>query len=188
MTEHRSLPSLAIPSPKASLEEQTKIDKLLLRLSSGAPRSANLISLMIMVKITQVFRRIVASIGCQGPDEMHAQLTGLVVLTLLCGCTDTTPELQCPIPRSGQIQETLGETATQVAQVGERLGRGSENEVKEVAANVRRAHPGATNGAIVNLLVTVYCPRIKDDTSLSRLGKQNALKLFSQRVEKIIGT
>lgn len=73
-----------------------------------------------------------------------------------------------------------------MADAGKRLGGGRKDEIEEVVVTVRAAHPDASNGAIVNYLITAYCPRIKANPSLSHAGKQNTLKSFAARAEKIV--
>ncbi len=118
---------------------------------------------------------------------MRAWLPCSALLVLLCGCSTSAPDLQCPSPESGQAQGSLKETPQQIAAAGQRLGRGSENEIDEVVAGLRSSHPDASSGEIINYLVTAYCPRVKADPSLSSAGKQNVLNSFSGRLEKIVG-
>jgi hypothetical protein len=49
--------------------------------------------------------------------------------------------MQCPLPESGAALGTLCETQQQIAEVGARLGAGSENEIAQVIARLRMRHP-----------------------------------------------
>ena len=73
------------------------------------------------------------------------------------------------------------ETPQQVAAAGSQLGTGTENEISEVVAGLRRRHPTASQGMIINYRVTAYCPTIKADRSLNRPQKQEKMQAFSSR-------
>jgi hypothetical protein len=95
--------------------------------------------------------------------------------------------MQCPLPESGAAQGTLCETQQQIAEVGARLGAGSENEIAQVIASLRMRHPTASQGEIVNYLDTGYCQKIKANSALNRDGKQDELLAFVGRVGQIAG-
>jgi hypothetical protein len=47
--------------------------------------------------------------------------------------------------------------------------------------------PTASQGEIVNYLVTGYCQKIKANSALNRDGKQDELRAFADRVGQIAG-
>ena len=116
---------------------------------------------------------------------MHRLVSAFLVLAA-SGCSSTEERVECPAPESGRLGGTLRETPEQIKAAGEQLGQGSENEIAEVAARVRARHADATPDEVVNYLVTAYCPKINTRATLDKAAKQQALRSFSARVERIV--
>ncbi len=109
------------------------------------------------------------------------------IILLLGGCSNkSSSQLECPVAQSGGTQGILKESPQRVAAVGQRLGTGSENEIGETVAVLRSRFPNAPRAEIVNYLMTAYCPRIRDSSTLDLAGKQNALRTFAARAEQIV--
>ena len=102
------------------------------------------------------------------------------------GCSTTNDQIDCPTPQSGQAAGMLGESLSQIKAAGDELGQGTENEIAEVTARLRKRHANAKNAEIVNYLVTAYCPRVNARPSLDKAAKQQALQAFSARAEAIM--
>lgn len=112
----------------------------------------------------------------------------LLVSASLVGCAKSADALECPKAQAGTGGSVLRETPAEMAQAGQRLGRGSENEIAGTVAAIRARHGSASQGEIVNYLVTAYCPRIAADPALGRAEKQQALQAFAARAYKIAGS
>lgn len=104
---------------------------------------------------------------------------------ILAGCAQNSEQLACPTPETGRLNDTIRETPAQIAQAGEALGRAGRDEIVTVAAAVRARHPAAPPDAVVNYLVTAYCPRINQRSGLSRQDKATALATFSAEAERV---
>jgi hypothetical protein len=106
---------------------------------------------------------------------------------LLASCAQTRPApLTCPRPETGALKNSLPESRDQIASAGKRLGRASENEIAELAGALRKVHPQASAGAIVNYMVTAYCPVIDRRADLDAAAKAKALSAFSRRADRIV--
>ena len=102
------------------------------------------------------------------------------------GCSGANEQIECPTPQSGQAAGTLGEPLSQIKAAGDQLGQGSENQIAEVAARLRKQHANASSAEIINYLVTAYCPVVNARPSLDKAAKQQSLQAFSARAEAII--
>ena len=80
----------------------------------------------------------------------------------------------------------LGESPSQIKAAGDELGQGTENQIAEVAARLRKQHADASSAAIINYMVTAYCPVVNAGPSLDKAAKQQSLQAFSARAEAII--
>ena len=116
---------------------------------------------------------------------MRQLLPALLTLTS-AGCSNADEQIECPALEAGQLAGTLRETPQQIKAAGDQLGRGSENEIAEVSASIRSRHADATKSAIVNYLVTAFCPTLNAKATLDKPAKRQALQSFSQRAEKIV--
>ncbi|OYY91710.1 MAG: hypothetical protein B7Y45_01690 [Sphingomonas sp. 28-66-16] len=127
--------------------------------------------------------------GCRVPARgrraMKALLPLFALAALAGGCSKPAADLQCPLPESGSAADSLRETPQQIDAAAADLGAGTANEIEAVVSTLRNRHPDTSKAAIVNYIVTAYCPKIKANPALDRAQKQDAMLTFSGRVEQI---
>ncbi len=119
---------------------------------------------------------------------MKVQRLFLPSMLCLAGCSASAGDFQCPLPESGTNTDSLRETSQQIAASADQLGTGTAAEISDVIAGVRTRHPGASQTAVVNYLVSAYCPKIKANSALDRAQKRDAMMTFSRRVERLART
>lgn len=107
-----------------------------------------------------------------------------IVLLLLTGCSvEQGNDLECPTPQTGNVAGTISESRAQITATGDQLALGGATQIAEVVNALRARHPDASNGAIVNYMVTAYCPTLNRRSSSDRIEKKAKLTAFSTRVE-----
>lgn len=113
----------------------------------------------------------------------------VLLLGSIAGCTQSASKqlIECPAPETGQTAGTVRESAAQIAAAGHQLHFGNSNAIGEVAAAVRKRHPGAGKDAIVNYLLTVYCPGLNTDSALDHAGRRKAMESFAKQAEATVG-
>lgn len=118
---------------------------------------------------------------------MRAGWFALLIIPI-AGCSRQVSKqaIECPVPQAGQPQGTVKESAAQIAAAGQQLHYGSSNAIGEVAASVRRRHPDATKGAVINYLLTAYCPGLNFDDALDQNERRKAMKSFARQTEAIV--
>ncbi len=107
--------------------------------------------------------------------------------SIAAGCSTPNQQIECPIAEDGQVAGSLQETPAQMKAASDGLGRGDENQIAEAAARIRSRNPNATKVQIVNYLVTAYCPKINANGTMDKASKQQAMRGFASRVERIVG-
>lgn len=107
-------------------------------------------------------------------------------LLIFGGSEASASKLECPLAQGGGEQGILQETPQRIATVGQRLGKGSENKIREAVAVVRGRYPHSSRAAVVNYLITAYCPKVRDNSALDLAGKRGALRAFAARAEQIV--
>ena len=110
----------------------------------------------------------------------------VMLASFISGCSRKPDTLECPAPESGKQVGELGETAAQLAVTGEELGNGSENAIGSAIASLRSRRPGARSDAIVNDLITAYCPSINRRSALDLAAKHKVMASFSLQVRRIV--
>lgn len=98
----------------------------------------------------------------------------------------TPSGLDCPIALSRQAGGTVEETPDQIDRIGQRLGNGDASQIASVVDQLRQHHPAASEGDIVNLLITAYCPVIKAKPGMSVDEKRQTLRTFATQARKIV--
>lgn len=111
-----------------------------------------------------------------------------LLLFSIAGCTQPASQqaIECPVPETGQASGTVEESAAQIAAAGQQLHHGNSNAIGEVAAAVRKRHPEAGKGAIVNYLLTAYCPGLNADGALDQNGRRRAMSSFAKQAEATV--
>ena len=149
--------------------------------------------------------------------QSHTLLIGPVVLTLLSACSPPSEtskssrdanssqtaqmpkaaadaasahspgDLDCPIALAQQAGRTLDMSPDQIDSMGRQLGAGGESEIAAAVAGLRSRHPNASEGEIVNYLITAYCPTINARPGTSFGEKQQALRSFATQARNLVG-
>lgn len=111
-----------------------------------------------------------------------------LLLGSLAGCTQSASKqpIECPAPETGQMAGTVRESAAQIAAAGQQLHYGNSNAIGDVAAEVRKRHPSAGKDAIVNYLLTAYCPGLNADSALDQAGRRKAMESFAKQAEATV--
>lgn len=114
-------------------------------------------------------------------------LLTIILALAAAGCSSPSQQIECPVAETGKVAGSLQETPAQIKSASDGLGRGDENQIAGVASRIRARHPDATKVQIVDYLVTAYCPKINANETMDKAGKQQAMKGFASRVERIVG-
>lgn len=114
-------------------------------------------------------------------------LLTIILALAAAGCSSPSQHIECPVAETGNVAGSLQETPAQIKAASDGLGRGDENQIAGVASRIRARHPDATKVQIVDYLVTAYCPKINANGTMDKAGKQQAIKGFASRVERIVG-
>ena len=119
---------------------------------------------------------------------MRASLFALMLVTTGCSRPASRQTIECPTPESGKLAGTVRESAAQIAAVGHQLHYGDKGAIGEVTAAVRRRHPDADRGAMINYLITAYCPDLNSDGALDLRGRRRAMESFAKQAEAAVGS
>lgn len=111
-----------------------------------------------------------------------------LLLVPMTGCSRqaSMQAIKCPVPETGRIAGTLAESPAQIASVGHQLQYGDSNAIAEVATAVRKRHPDASKGAVINYLLTAYCPALNADGALDQNARPTAMKSFARQAEEVL--
>jgi hypothetical protein len=94
--------------------------------------------------------------------------------------------LECPVKHMSATDRVLKETPDMIASTAGVLAQGGAKAAPEVIANLRSRHPKASNGMIMNYLITAYCPAIKNRPDLSEAQKRGNVRDFSRATENLL--
>lgn len=103
------------------------------------------------------------------------------------GSSHSSADLDCPVSSIQQVGGILNETPSRTSGIGRRLGLGGKKEIAAAIAQLRSRHPKASEGEIVNFLITAHCPMINAKSGMSLSEKQQALRSFATEARKLAG-
>ncbi len=111
-------------------------------------------------------------------------LASAVLAMIMGGCGDTAAFV-CPLPQKG-APEVLPESEDKIKELSGLLAGGDlDNRIHLIIADLRRRYPNADSAAIVNYLVTAYCPVVNAE-GIGDDEKTQKVDNFSSQVLKII--
>jgi hypothetical protein len=107
----------------------------------------------------------------------------LLVPFSACSRPASQQAIECPVLQTGHAAGTVKESASEIASAGHQLQYGNSNAITEVAASFRKRHPDASKGAVINYLLTAYCPSLNADGALDQNARRDAMKNFARQAE-----
>jgi hypothetical protein len=102
------------------------------------------------------------------------------------GPSHSAGDLDCPVAPAQRAGSTLDLTPGQIDSVGRQLGAGGIKETAAAVDRLRLRNPNATEGEIVNYLITAYCPTIKAKSGMSLGEQQQAIRSFATQARKLV--
>lgn len=106
-------------------------------------------------------------------------------IAMAVGATGAGAAFVCPLPQKG-APGVLPESEDKIKELSGLLASGDlDNRINLIIADLRRQYPKADNAAIVNYLVTGYCP-VVDAEDIGDQEKTQKVNDFSGEVLRII--
>lgn len=87
--------------------------------------------------------------------------------------------LECPVPHPRTTAQALKEPEAAIERYSDLLSRQGERAVPRILGRLSRHHPRASNAEFTNYLITLYCPVVQADASLTPSQKRERLQRFS---------
>ncbi|MEO9227392.1 MAG: hypothetical protein ABI216_00370 [Devosia sp.] len=104
---------------------------------------------------------------------------GFLLIALAAGPASA---LECPLPQMKASEGVLKETPAAIAADSKILAGGGSEAVPTIVFGLRQRHPRSSNGAILNYLLTAYCPVVNRMSRLSEKQKRAILTRFGSQV------
>lgn len=101
---------------------------------------------------------------------------------LLIGSANPALSLDCPLPQPATTASALQETPQEIQVLSGLMAAQGTGVVTEIIAQLRRKYPTAQDAEITNYLVTIYCPVVNQNASLSDQDKADRLSVFSSQI------
>ena len=106
------------------------------------------------------------------------------LVVALGGCGDTAA-FECPSPQQGG-SGVIPESEAKIKELSGLLATGDrDNRIRLIITDLQRQYPQADDAAIVNYLVTAYCP-VVDALGIGDDEKTQQVDQFSSQVFKIL--
>jgi hypothetical protein len=118
----------------------------------------------------------------------HPYRAALAGLGVLVWCVGPARSLECPVAQPTTTANALQETRQTIDEFSGLLAAQGTGVVPEIVSQLRRKYPWAHDAEIANYLVTLYCPVIARDASLSDSEKADRLGAFSSQVMQMLAT
>ena len=105
-----------------------------------------------------------------------------IVAGLLIGSAGPTRALDCPMAQPATTASAMKETPQDIQTLSNLMAAQGTGVVPEIIAQLKRKYPAVQDAEITNYLVTLYCPVVDKNASLSDAEKSARLGAFSSQV------
>ena len=106
----------------------------------------------------------------------------MVAAGLLIGAASAARALDCPLPQPRTTASALQESPQDIQVLSGLMAAQGTGVVPQIIAGLKRKYPAAQDAEIANYLVTLYCPVVNRDASLSDAEKADRLSAFSSQI------
>ena len=90
--------------------------------------------------------------------------------------------VECPRPQLKTSDGAIREMPADILANSQILAKGGSNGFPTVVFQLRQRNPGISDSAILNFLITAYCPVLNRMSGLSERQKLAKLKSFEHRI------
>ncbi len=89
--------------------------------------------------------------------------------------------VECPMPQLISSEGAILQTAADIAIGSQLLEKGASKAISAMIVQLRQKNPKKSDGAILNYLLTAYCPVVNRMSGVSENQKRAKLKLFKHQ-------
>ncbi len=133
-----------------------------------------------------VRRRPLDQDGGRGRPRMRAVAALGVLSVTLCSWAGAANALECPRPHSTAARGALKEDPQEIVRLSSSFRHDDGSALPYAVASLRRGHPDAPNGEILNYLVTAYCPVADSQPGASEAQKRTRMRRFAATARALV--
>ena len=119
---------------------------------------------------------------------MRRSRAALVGAGLLIGAASAARALDCPLSQPMTTASALQESPQDIQVLSGLMAAQGTSVVPQIIAQLKRKYPVAQDAEITNYLVTLYCPVVNRDASLSDAEKADRLSAFSSQIMQTLAS
>lgn len=121
-------------------------------------------------------------------DLLRVRLITILALGLFAASVSltTAQALECPISHAQGRKGVLRESRQDISDISGKLTEHGAEAAPELVAGLKARHPKATNGEIINYLITAYCPLVNRNGGKSEAEKRAQIAQFNKAVVSLL--
>jgi hypothetical protein len=98
----------------------------------------------------------------------------------------TAQALECPVVHQQGGKGFLRESHQDISDISGKLTEHGADAAPGLVAGLKARHPKATNGEIINYLITAYCPVVNREGGKSEAEKKTQIAQFNKAVVSLL--
>jgi hypothetical protein len=98
----------------------------------------------------------------------------------------TAQALECPVAHPQGGKGVLRESHQDISDISGKLTEHGADAAPGLVAGLKARHPKATNGEIINYLITAYCPVVNREGGKSEAEKKTQIAQFNKAVVSLL--
>jgi hypothetical protein len=126
------------------------------------------------------YRRMFENIG-DATTRAQNRIVAAVFLIIALAAGPASA-LECPVPQMEASDGTLKETPAAITAASQTLAARGSAAIPGMIYRLRQRFPRSSNAAIMNYMVTAYCPVVNRKTAISENQKKALLTRFESQI------
>jgi hypothetical protein len=107
---------------------------------------------------------------------------GIVAASVLMVSSERAKALECPTPHSNHSDLAIPQTQTEIRSYSKLIAPQGGRAIPTILYGLKSRYPHATDAALTNFMIGLFCPLIKNNAALSEEQKRHALKVIAKKI------
>jgi hypothetical protein len=107
---------------------------------------------------------------------------GIIAASVVLASSEGAKALECPTPHPNHSDLALPQTQTEIRSYSKLIAAQGGRAIPTILYGLKSPYPHATDAALTNFMIGLFCPLIKNNAALSEEQKRRALKVIAKKI------
>jgi hypothetical protein len=107
---------------------------------------------------------------------------GIIAASVVLASSEGAKALECPTPHPNHSDLALPQTQAEIRSYSKLIAAQGGRAIPTILYGLKSRYPHATDAALTNFMIGLFCPLIKNNAALSEEQKRRALKVIAKKI------